>query len=310
MLKRLILIFSLVVLSIFLIFAVLFFYYPSKTLLFSNISSYSSREDFALLLLGKPGIGYIGSENTDSIIVAYFQFKNNRIFLIPIPRDLVVFDSNKNLVKINSLYHEKKTFLLLKKASEMTGLNIQNYIAYDLNLVIKMVDKIGGIEMVIKEPITDAVSYFTIYPGKRKINGYLADLVLRSRFNKEGDFFRIKNQLEFISALKNKIFSLSSSDKIALLKFINDNRNHWDSNLDKNSFLNLFFKVKDLNKPEIIPIIIDLNSGFFSSGYVDIHNSQGVYAIFPKRGFDSYDQIRPYIQSQIRKINFKYEKFL
>ena len=309
MVKKNILVFLAIFIA-FLMAMILLFYYSPKTWLISDINSSFKNDALALLLLGKPGPGYIGSENTDSIMVVYFDFKNNKVFLIPVPRDLIVLDDNKNFVKINSLYPEKKQLLLLKKVSEITGLDIENYIAYDLYLVLKLVDKVGGIEMVIKEPITDAVSYFTISPGKKKIDSYLAELVLRSRFNKDGDFFRIKNQIDFLSALKNKIFSLPVSEKIALLKFLNDNKYHWESNLDKNYFLKLFSKIKDLNNPEIVPILVDLNSGFFSSGYVNIYNNQNVYGIFPKKGVDRYDSIRFYIQSQIKNISLKNEKFL
>jgi len=57
-----------------------------------------------ILILGKPGWGYIGGENTDTIILAHFNPQKKKIHLISIPRDLLVLDKDGYLVKINSLY--------------------------------------------------------------------------------------------------------------------------------------------------------------------------------------------------------------
>jgi LCP family protein required for cell wall assembly len=182
---------KILILSIFLalILISIFFLSSQSTFLINNFSFLLSPGDFSLLLLGKPGPGYIGSENTDSIMVLYYSQKNNKIFLIPIPRDLIVKDEDGNLEKINALYEKKKINLLIKKAEEFTGLRIKNYLAVDLKLITSLVDFLGGLEVDLDEPVTDAVTLYTIPPGKQKLNGDLIELVLRSRYHPEGDFF-------------------------------------------------------------------------------------------------------------------------
>jgi LCP family protein required for cell wall assembly len=270
-----------------------------ENIFLKNVFS-KTNKDISLLILGKPGPGYIGSENTDSIVVAYYNFDKNTLFLIPIPRDLVVYDENNKLKKINSLYGEKKISLLLKKVSEFTGLDIKNYFVVDLDLVTKLIDKIGGIEIYLDEPVIDAVTLYSIPAGKQNLNGYLVELVLRSRYHPEGDFFRIKNQLKILSALKDKIINSDLGQKLSLVQFLEENKYHWETNLTKKEFLSLFWKIKDQQKLKIIPIVIDLKTELLVSEYFPLENGEEMYGIYPRGGIDNFEKIKIYLWSKIK----------
>jgi LCP family protein required for cell wall assembly len=295
--KRKILIFSI---FLALILISIFSLSSQSTFLINNFSSLFSSGDFSLLLLGKPGPGHIGSENTDSIMAVYYSQKNNKVFLIPIPRDLIVKDENGNLEKINALYGKKKINLLLRKAEEYTGLRIRNYLAVDLKLITSLVDFLGGLEIDLDEPVTDAVTLYTIPPGRQKLNGDLIELVLRSRYHRDGDFFRQRNQIKVIMAFKNKINSLSSEEKLSLMKFLDSKKYLYQTNISKQELLSLAMKIKDLKNLEIEPIILSTKNGLLSSGYFNIYNTENVYGIYPSSGIDNYDKIRFYFQSKIK----------
>ena len=171
----------------------------------------------------------------------------------------------------------------------------------DLNLVTKLVDFLGGLEVELQQPVTDAVTLYTLPAGKQKLNGYLIELVLRSRYHPEGDFFRIKNQLAVIKALKEKIITFSPEEKIQLIKFFEKNKYDWQTNLSSVSVLALATKIKDPAGLEIIPIIIDLHSGLLKSGYFKINGIENVYGIYPAPGIDNYVYLRNFIQSQVNK---------
>lgn len=290
----LILIFVILVISFFILEDVLL---VSK----ADILSLSSFGDYAFLLLGKPGPGYIGSENTDSLMVVYYNRLKNKIFLIAIPRDLVIKNEKGELEKINSLYKEKKIDLLLNKASAFTGIKLKDYFAVDMELVKKLVDKLGGVEIVLDQPVVDAVSFYTLPAGKYKLDGSLTEFILRSRYNSEGDFFRIKNQMKFLQALKDKLLSLNNNEIIELLKFLEANKFYWDSSFDKNTLLLNFLKTKDLRGLQIIPIIIDLKSGLLNSGYFEIYGTPNVSGIYPTLGIDKFDSINYYLWSKIKE---------
>jgi polyisoprenyl-teichoic acid--peptidoglycan teichoic acid transferase len=280
---------------------ILVFFLSSQSIFFqNNPPSLLNSGNFSLLFLGKPGPGYIGSENTDSIMVLYYSQKNNKVFLIPIPRDLIVKDENGNLEKINALYEKKKISLLLKKAEEFTGLRIKNYLAVDLKLITSLVDFLGGLEVDLDEPVTDAVTLYTIPSGRQKLNGDLIELVLRSRYHPEGDFFRQKNQIKVVIALKNKINSLNTEEKLSLMKFLENNKHLYQTNMSKQELLSLVMEIKDIKNLEIEPIILSTKNGLLSSGYFNIYNTEDVYGIYPSSGIDNYDKIRFYFQSKIK----------
>lgn len=278
-----------------------FLIYSNKVVIISEIVSYLKDDpDFSVLILGKPGPGYIGSENTDSIIVAYYNKNLNKFFLIPIPRDLIVKDESGQLFKINSLYEKNKINLLLKKASSFTGLKIKNYIVVDLKLVTNLIDFLGGIEVYLDKPVVDALTLYTIPSGKRWLNGYLVELVVRSRYDKEGDFFRIKNQMQVIIALKNKLAKLETKKRLALIEFLEKNRNHWSSNLSKKELLEISYKIRDPLNVKIVPIVFDWPNEFLISDNITINGLENVYGIYPKSGIDNYDKIRSFIKSAIK----------
>ncbi len=287
-----------------LIFISLIFIFSSEKVLMmasSNFLNFSDTSQINLLILGKPGPGYIGPENTDSIHVLHYDKNSNQAFLIPIPRDLIVKDEKGNLEKINALYEKKKFDLLFKSISDFSGFKITKYIAVDLTLITKLIDFLGGLEVNLKEPVVDAVTLYTIPAGKQKLDGYLVELVLRSRYHREGDFFRIKNQIEVLRALKEKLINLNTQEKLTLINFLEKNKYYWQTNLTRDELLALVMQIKDPDKIKIVPIIIDLKSGFLSSGYFNIYNTERVYGIYPKTGINNYKYIRTFIQSEIRK---------
>jgi LCP family protein required for cell wall assembly len=279
-----------------------FFFLTQKSVFLMSGISWLTLDtgDFSVLLLGKPGPGHIGSENTDSIVVVYYQAKTNKVFLIPIPRDLIVSDSGGNLEKINALYGKNKIDLLLAKASEFTGLQIKNYLAVDLKLITDVVDFFGGIEIDLDQPVVDAASLYTIPAGRQKLNGDLVELVLRSRYNREGDFFRVKNQMKVVMALKDKIANLNTQEKLSLVKFFFEkDKYYWQTNLTKSEIFTLATKISDIQNLKIISLALPWPNSLLTSGSFNIYNSYNVYGIYPKTGIDNYEKLRLYFGSQI-----------
>lgn len=275
---------------------------PKTEFVYSNKNNWgiNRTKEINLLFLGKPGPGYIGSENTDTIFVVHFKLENpKKIYIISIPRDLVVFNHKGELKKINSLYAEKDIKTLLKVVSEYTGLDVKKYVVFDLYLVKILADALGGIEVVLDEPVADALSLYTIPPGKRILRGDDLELVLRSRYNPEGDFFRIKNQIKVLEGLKNKLISLSSKDRIFLLKLLQKNKAHWESNLTLEEIYSLVSLENELKKAEIKHILFTTKDGPLTSGYFTIENSDGVYGIYPKLGINNFSGVREYLRAEL-----------
>jgi len=251
-----------------------------------------------ILILGKPGWGYIGGENTDTIILAHFNPQKKKIYLISIPRDLLVLDEDGYLVKINSLYGDKKMDLLLERITEISGLRINDYIVIDLHLVKKIVDFVGGVDLKVVDPIIDAVTLFTLKPGYYHLNSDWAEFILRSRYAPEGDFARIKHQQEFILALWQKIKSLPKKDLINLAHLIFKNKNHWETNLDILQIYRLWSQIKDYSTENIDGAVLNFKTGLLRGG--TFRTKRGLeYGILPNDDMLKYDQIREWIKLKI-----------
>lgn len=249
-----------------------------------------------VLLLGKPGSGYYGADNTDSMILASIQ--KDKLFLIYIPRDLIIKDGQK-LYKINSLAELNKQNTLFREIEKITGLSVDNYIEYDLYFVKNLVNSIGGIDVYLKKPIIDAVSGFALNAGKQHLNGEWVEFVIRSRYAWEGDFFRMGNQAEIIKALRQKIQSLPKEDVLKLIQVFRVNKSHYQTNLNQLEILEFLARVEKVSPSQIKEIIPDFNTGLWSDGNFKIAlNGYGgtAYGLIPKEGIDQYFMIQKFIK--------------
>jgi LCP family protein required for cell wall assembly len=249
------------------------------------------------LFLGKMGYGYQGGENTDSIFVVYL--KRNKAYIIHIPRDLIVRVDN-NLYKINSLYALGKKRELLAEVSNLTGFNVQKYVVFDIHIIKKIVDILGGLEVDLKYPVTDALTGYTLPAGKRKLNSEWIEFVLRSRYYPQGDFTRMENQFIIIKSLKERLKNISFNEYLKLTNLILQSKRNIETNLNYREIFNLADKLK---KSQFIDIILDFNTNLWLSDYfeikVDDENFFYINGLIPKDGIGQYEQIRTKIQEKI-----------
>lgn len=252
-----------------------------------------------ILLLGQPGPGYYGAFNTDTIILVHL--KANKAYLVYIPRDLIV-KLNGQSYKINSLFSLNRRQELLQEASRLTGLAVAQYIVFDLHVVKKIVDAVGGVEIEITRPVIDAVSGYTLSSGRRHLDGNLTEFVLRSRFAFEGDFFRMGNQLEIIKALLGQIESLSREDMLKLVQVVQAQKSHYESSLGSLGLLEFLSKFQKISPTNINGIILGFDTGLWNDGSftVTLDNYQSrAYGLIPKEGIGQYFKIRTYINNAI-----------
>ncbi len=187
-------------------------------------------------------------ELTDSIMVCSYDPKNQKASLLSIPRDTFIGDSEANadtFDKINAVYQispEKA----LKEVNELTGLDIQYYVAIDSKAITEVVDAIGGVwfDVLIKMWYRDYTQnlFINLDAGYQLINGNKTEQLLRFRHNQdgstypawygEGDYGRMRTQREFIKATIEQTMKVENIFKITeLIDIVNRNV---DTNLDFN----------------------------------------------------------------------------
>jgi len=180
-----------------------------------------------ILLLGKGGEKHDGGDLTDTIMIAQILNSEKQIHLISIPRDFLVFDEEGYYRKINSVYShtlsqgktETEAIKTLQdKITEITGISFDYYAEVDFAGFVKVVDKVGGVEVDVTEAIDDQYypgpnhSYqrFTLPAGLQTLNGETALKYARTRYTSVGgDLDRSRRQQQILGNLRDRVFSLN-----------------------------------------------------------------------------------------------------
>ena len=179
---------------------------------------YSGEDTINILLVGSH------EKNTDTMILAHADRRTGDACLIGIPRD--IYWKGR---KINSIYQDFGADRLLKELSEITGLEINNYIKVDMYAFIDIVNILDGIEVTLEEDLVDP-SYRTRENGEWKtlnyssgtynLNGVEALRIARSRHG-SNDFDRSHRQQLILEAFLDKFSKLRITDIDKVYSLIN-----------------------------------------------------------------------------------------
>jgi len=179
-----------------------------------------------ILLAGIGGEGHDGADLTDTIMVASIDYDHKKVAMLSIPRDLYV--KSKNITsgsRINNIYAIGKSRQnsaagmedLKMVASEIVGIPIDYFIKVDFNGFKKIVDSLGGVDLVVEKdlydpeyPLGETTRYetFSLGAGPQHLNGETALKYARSR-KTTSDFDRAHRQQQLLSAIREKALRLS-----------------------------------------------------------------------------------------------------
>lgn len=150
---------------------------------------------------------------TDTMMVIRTSFETGEISILSVPRDTRVLINDK-VRKINSAHAIGGMPLAISTVNSLLGLDIQYYVKADYQVVMDIVDIIGGVEvnvpflMEYKDPNSIPPLDIYIEEGWQLLDGKNAHDFLRWRKNNnrtvqypEGDVGRIKTQQYFLTEL-------------------------------------------------------------------------------------------------------------
>lgn len=130
------------------------------TFLFANELTKQNNGRVTIVLLGRAGEGYEGTNLTDSITVASYHFKNQKLHLISVPRD-IWSDSLKD--KINSAYaygeaQQKGSGLTFakKEIGKIVAEPIHYALVIDFDKFKELIDYLGGVDIVVDRSFVDS----------------------------------------------------------------------------------------------------------------------------------------------------------
>jgi LCP family protein required for cell wall assembly len=282
-----------------------------------------------VLLLGKGGDSQEeGGQLTDTIMIVQILNPEKQIRLISIPRDFLVFDDSGYYSKINSVYarelnsgniKDESIKSLQNKLTEITGITFNYYAEVDFAGFVKIVDKIGGVEVDVTEAIDDPYypgpnySYqrFTLPAGVQTLDGETALKYSRTRYTSVGgDLDRSRRQQQIISNIKDRVFSLNPVlDAPKLVSLLGIARETVKTDLSLADMKGLYDTYQDSKDYTVKSLVIgnDLLKGNIKEGYRQFGSARG-YILEPRIGEKNYLEI----QEEIANINniFAYQEKL
>ena len=196
------------------------------TLLGEDTKKLEELEPIRILVMGESGID--DYKLADTIMIAQYNPKNQSASILSIPRDTYVGKKDRKTAstnyiasyKINTVYRSGTNIPdALERISELTGLELNNYIIIDTDALIKLVDAIGGVtfNVPIDMDYDDEGQELAIHlkAGEQLIDGAKAEQLLRFRHNNDGstypssygmeDIGRMRTQREFIVATLKQV---------------------------------------------------------------------------------------------------------
>lgn len=197
-----------------------------------------------ILLLGldrRPNEGYV--TRSDTMILMTIYPPGPRVALLSIPRDLYVNVPGYGENRINTAHFWGENeapgggpALALQTVSQSFGVPVDHYVRLDFDGFRAIVDAVGGIDVVVEQPIVDdayptddyGITHIEIPAGPQHMDGETALRYARSRHG-ASDFERAERQQQIITALARRLVEPATWPRLpAVYRAVSD---HVDTDL-------------------------------------------------------------------------------
>jgi len=189
---------------------------------------------FTVLLLGSDDDSKFSADHvlTQSMILVRIVPSKKQVTMLSIPRDLYVHLSTGGYGKIDGAYSYGGPGAAIATVEQDFGVHINDYIWVGLLGLVKLIDAIGGIDVVTSHPVLDDYYPADIYggwpydyervavlAGPQHLTGIRAMQYVRSRHGDlQSDLGRSQRQQQVLMAIRQKAKSISPEDLPALSK--------------------------------------------------------------------------------------------
>ena len=187
---------------------------------------------FTVLLLGSDDDSKFSADHvlTQSMILVRVIPSTKQVVMLSIPRDLYVPFWRGGSGKIDGAYSYGQAGGAIATVQQDFGVHIDEYIWIGLLGLIKLIDAIGGIDVVTSSPVIDDLypadvfssdpygyERVAVLAGPQHMTGISAMQYVRSRHNDlQSDIGRSKRQQQVLLAIRKKAKQVSTSDVPAI----------------------------------------------------------------------------------------------
>lgn len=188
----------------------------------------ASTDPFTVLLLGSDDDAKFPQDrvNTQSMILIRVDPATRNATMLSIPRDLWVPIPGQGLGKISTAYQTGGASGAIAAVESNFKVHINDYVWIGLEGLVRLVDQLGGVDMMITNPVMDdfypsdintnyAWGYYrvAVLPGAVRLDGMHALQYVRSRHGDlRGDFARSERQQQLLMAIKARAQHVNAAD--------------------------------------------------------------------------------------------------
>lgn len=221
-----------------------------------------------ILLLGTDtGNDSLNFGRTDTMIVLSVNRKNGKMRLSSLVRDMLVnLPYHNRQYKINAANAFGGPLLAVKTVNETFGLNIRNYVSINFSGFTKVIDSLGGVDLVLIGGEASQLGLPYIKDEPQLLNGEQALAYVRIR-NLDNNFGRNERQRKLLSSLFTKM--LKNSTMQQAMTAMTEALKHMDANLSINDLLTIvvpvFTNMEDMDSAGF-PVTGDYHSEMMDNG--------------------------------------------
>jgi LCP family protein required for cell wall assembly len=183
---------------------------------------------FTVLLLGSDDDAKFDKDQvlTQSMILVRINPATHDVTMLSIPRDLWVPLSTGGMGKIDQAYLHGGAKAAIDTVERNFKVHVDEYVWIGLTGLIKLIDRVGGIDVITSNPVLDdwypddintpnpyAIARIAVLPGPQHLDGTHALQYVRSRHSDlRGDFGRSQRQQQVLLALRAKASRINPAD--------------------------------------------------------------------------------------------------
>ncbi|HKV86823.1 MAG TPA: LCP family protein [Candidatus Dormibacteraeota bacterium] len=195
-------------------------------------------QPFTVLLLGSDDDSKFPADriNTQSMILVRVDPTTRQATLLSIPRDLWVPIPHMGTGKISTAYSQGGAQAAIDAVQRNFRVHVDDYVWIGLNGLVKLIDQLGGVNVLVTNPVMDdfypsdlstggyPYDYYrvAVLPGATHLDGVHALQYVRSRHGDlRGDFARSERQQQVLLAIKQAASHLNVADLPGLASALN-----------------------------------------------------------------------------------------
>ena len=185
-------------------------------------------QPFTVLLLGSDDDSKFASDRvlTQSMILVRVVPATKQVTMLSIPRDLWVPIPGHGMAKIDTAYASGGAPSAIATVQDNFKIHVDDYVWIGLKGLISLIDRMGGVDVDVTNPVMDdfypadiyggnpfSYSRVAVLPGYQHLDGVHALEYVRSRHGDlRGDFGRSARQQQVLLALKAEAKNLNVAD--------------------------------------------------------------------------------------------------